>query len=177
MMLIRGLLIAGVLAAPVVAQAATETLTPSQTTRLVNPEDPGDVRLLFRFSLPEGLRGGEILRAWCTIPSRGTKQVLLGVTPFSTTIPRTWNGLVGLLSQGDLDRGLVVANDLEVAEAGIVDRGIEFDCVAAARDWIDGRSDLGFCVQRAPGRSDDVSGVLGMEIAAPMLTVVYLQRE
>lgn len=166
----------------VTARGGQLTLEPSVTARITNPSNSGDVRVLYKFDLPQELSEVDIVLALLKVPTVGTTERLFTVGPLSQawTQDESWSSLSSKFAenaafQGNSLQCLVASNQLRQVESTVLDDGVEAIVTGLVAEWIVGPN-YGVCVRGPSGMTADVSTTLSSSLDPPELVVLYTTR-
>ena len=144
-------------------------LVPESSLRLVNPENDDEVRVLYRFSFPEVLRGSTIVDARICFEGLESDDVPLALVPLIAPWTRetTWNRFNSIRGNATDEREIESVHDGKS----------ETDLSSLVRAWCEGSTtNHGFFIT---GRRLDVapsSRVLVANMTTPKLSIIYTRR-
>lgn len=166
-----------------VAMAGQAVLRPSAASRIVNPANGRDVRVLYMFALPDSVAESDIIYAVLRVPTNGLSEVpvAVGRVESSWSTVDGWSSMTGKLSgsagfDGNREECIWTSNHLESSEEGTWDTGVEVIITEMVKEWVFAPRNYGLCLRGIADRNDDLSSAFSVDIKEPELVVLYTTR-
>ncbi len=162
-------------------------LSPVQTLRIVNPSSPDDVRIFFRFEIPDDVIPSGVIDATLRVRMDDWTEDLFSVGPLrgSWSESDTWGSLASRFSSDDGFKGnlpnCAIGSVHNEQTEETANEEPTLDLSVNAGNWVSAwaESDFlnnGVCVRRAVGTSANVSGMLIDAWKRSELEIVYVVR-
>lgn len=148
------------------------TVGASEVHRVVDPSNGEHARVLCRFEIPAEIKGTHVVRAFLTVPITGEVEIPFAVVEVDQpwSVQDSWETLASRFGSrlGSAEQAVFVGSN----DPGM----LHVPLSATTRRWADSRANYGVCISGYPGREDNTARVLGPEMSAPELTIVYVRR-